>query len=164
MVGVTPYRIQLRDLDAFRHLSHVRLLELLEIGRIDLYLRLVGASKLEEIDLIMAELRIRYHAPAVFGEQLAVGTTVGGLGRSSIAFDYEVWKPTGVTIATGRTTCVCFDYKTEQPQPLDPAVRQHPGIATLTHPSELDGLPKPGEIRLLSEVKQAASCTGGDPA
>jgi len=163
MVRVSPYRVQLRDVDGFRHLSHIRLLELLEIGRVELYAQLTGATtSIAEIDLIMGELQVRYHAPAKFGDDLVIATAISGVGRSSLAFDYEAWKPAGVTVAVARTTCVCFDYAAERPRPLAGVVQRLPDDAPLPHPKELGRLPAPGSIRALADAELASMPhTGG---
>lgn len=147
MVSAIDYQVALRDLDGFRHLSHIRMLELLELARIDLYTGLRGGSRLEDIDLIMGEVVVRYLAPAEFGDRLVVAARVSGVGRSSLAFDYEVWRRPETTIALARTTCVCFDYASGSPKPLAPPFRAFAeGTDPLPRPTELRSLPEPGAI------------------
>lgn len=161
MVGLVPYRVRLRDLDGFRHLSHIRLLELVEIGRIDLYCRLIGREGLDAVDLIMGEVRVRYMAPAQFGDDLTIGTVISGVGRSSVAFDYELWTAKGETVATARTVCVAFDYQAGRTKPLSDRILKHPSATTAPHPSELGDLPNAGDIRRRANGEPQQSA-GGD--
>ena len=158
MVTRIPYRVELRDIDGFGHLSHVRALELIEIVRVKIYNDILGITTLEDHDLILAELTVRYHAQGYFGDELVLAGRVSGLGSTSIAFDYEIARASGTTLVTARTFNVRIDPAAGVPRPVGAAVHAilNPDGTQLPHPRELQTLPEAGSlIEHATEVGEA---------
>lgn len=143
-----PYRVEMRDLDSFRHLSHVRVLELVEIVRVRVYDETVGVASLAEHDLIMAELAVRYHAQGSFRDGFVLCGRISGVGTTSLAFDYEIAQADGTTLVTARTYNVRFDDAANAPRPVGEALARltGPDGASLPHPRALPAFPVPGSL------------------
>ncbi|WP_129671715.1 thioesterase family protein [Candidatus Chloroploca sp. Khr17] len=116
--------VHFRDLDALGHVNNVVYAAWLESARIQYYLDLMGI-KLEEMGLILAEMTIKYLAPAYFGERLAVGVRVSSIGTKSFVLEYVIAREGDETIiATSTTVQVAYDYKTGATVPVSETFRR----------------------------------------
>ena len=62
--------------------------------------------------LAVAELHVRFRAPARFDDELDVETTLAHLGAASMRFDYRVTRhPDGALLAEAHTLLACVDDK-----------------------------------------------------
>jgi acyl-CoA thioester hydrolase len=102
--------VHFRDLDALGHVNNVVYAGWLESARIHYYLDLMEV-RLEQMGLILAELTIRYKAPAYFGERLALGARVGTIGGKSFVMEHLIVRAGDeTTIATASTVLVAYDF------------------------------------------------------
>jgi acyl-CoA thioester hydrolase len=93
MESITPIRVRYAETDAMGVVHHAVYPVWMELGRSDL-LRELGQSyaEWEERGVMMsvAELRVRYRAPARYDELVEVRTRVKEAGRRKVAFAYDV--------------------------------------------------------------------------
>jgi acyl-CoA thioesterase FadM len=73
--------------------------------------------------MILAELRITYRAPAIYGETLAIETRVVRIGRSSFTMEHRISAPDSRygprrLVAVAESVLVTYDYAAERPVPV----------------------------------------------
>ena len=121
---VFEHEILFRDLDALGHVNNVAFIAFMEDARVKYWKALRQGLDARRIDFILADVTCRYHSPAHFGETLAVGIRVAGLGNKSFRFEYCMEdKATGRLVVEGRSVQVMYDYESRQSIPLDDATR-----------------------------------------
>jgi acyl-CoA thioester hydrolase len=93
MESVTSIRVRYAETDAMGIVHHAVYPVWMELGRSDL-LRQLGQSYAEwetrGVMLSVAELRVRYRAPARYDELVDVRTCLTEAGRRKVVFAYEV--------------------------------------------------------------------------
>jgi len=104
-------RVRYQETDGQRRVHHANYLTYFEAGRTEM-LRAIGRSyrELEEagLFLVVSQVRIDYHAPALFDDLLTLTTRVEKAGAAHVVHAYEVRR--GATLlVTGSTTVVCVD-------------------------------------------------------
>ncbi len=123
---VVRHRVIYGDTDAMGVVYYGTYLRFLEIGRAEL-LRARGKPYREveaEGHLFpVAEVNLRYLAPARYDDLLEIGTRVGEVGGASVRFDYRLRRVSDeVAIAEGSTRHPCVDAHTlrvvRMPKPL----------------------------------------------
>ena len=117
-------RVAFRDLDALGHVNNAVYLSFLESARIDYLMTLLQIEAIAELPLILAEVTITYQSPAVFGEELVVGTGVARLGRKSFDVVHRIETAAGRLVVTAKTVVVVYDYESQTTAPIPAAVRQ----------------------------------------
>lgn len=83
----------------------------------------VGRGALDEVDFILAEARVRYHARILYPMTLQVGVRVGSVGRKHFVMEYLAHGPDGEPLVSGETTMVMFDYSAGRTKPVSQEVR-----------------------------------------
>jgi acyl-CoA thioester hydrolase len=71
----------------------------------------VGRGSLAEMDYVMAEARVRWHARVLWPQQVSVGVRVSRLGRKHFEMEYVVTSETGEELVSGSTVQVMYDYE-----------------------------------------------------
>ena len=75
-------------------------------------------------DLVLAEVRVRYLAPARFDDELDLGARVARLGNTALTTRMTVERAAdGVLVAEGELRHVCVDPETGAKQPIPAAIR-----------------------------------------
>ena len=76
------------------------------------------------LGFILARVEFDYRAQAKYGDDLDVKLSLGGFGRTSFTYTYEIANAaTGEVVATAKTVLVRYDYDASKPAPLDDAAR-----------------------------------------
>lgn len=93
MECVTVVRVRYAETDAMGIVHHAVYPVWMELGRSDL-LRQLGQSyadwERQGVRMSVAELRVRYRAPARYDESVEVRTRVAAAGRRKVVFAYDV--------------------------------------------------------------------------
>jgi acyl-CoA thioester hydrolase len=119
---VTPVRF--RDLDAMGHAHHTLPLVYLEEARAEFWRELTGASSLESIDYVMAEITLRFHARIRYPGDVEVLLGVDHVGGKSFAMPFELRSATsGQLLAKGRSVQVLYDYDRERAKSIERGMR-----------------------------------------
>ena len=96
-----------------------RYAELFEVGRVEA-LRSVGFRyrDLEDAGVMLPvrDLRITYHKPARYDDELTIRTTITALPSVRIDFGYEVIDHGGTLLTDGSTTLIFVDGSTMRPR------------------------------------------------
>jgi acyl-CoA thioester hydrolase len=118
----TDIQVRFNDTDAMGHLNNTSYSAYAELARLDFFTQLGEQSRA----LILAHLAIDFRHQVRLGEAVHVRTWVERLGKSSITLRQEVIARTAtgdVCAAEMRSVVVCFDYETDRPRDMPPAVR-----------------------------------------
>ena len=105
MESVTSIRVRYAESDAMRIVHHAVYPVWMELGRSDL-LRELGQSYAEwekrGVMMSVAELHVRYRAPARYDELVEVRTRLKEAARRKVVFAYEVRRD-GIRLAEGES-------------------------------------------------------------
>ena len=117
-----PIEIRYVDTDALGHVNNAIYFSYFEAARAGYYEQISGhpfgtGPDAAQQTFVIAEARITYRQPVVFGEPVACACRVSWAGRSSFGMEYRVEalaSPLGVarTIADGATVQVFYDLTT----------------------------------------------------
>lgn len=105
-----PVTVRFRDIDVGGHAHHSEALMYFEEARAAYWREVVGRGDLGDIDYILAEAEVRWHARVLWPQTLNVGVRVSRLGKKHFEMEYEVRGEDGVRLQTGRTVQVMYDY------------------------------------------------------
>ena len=94
-----------------------------EEARAAYWREVAGRPTLDDIDYVVAEARIRWHARVLWPQTLQVGVRVSRLGRRAFHMEYEVRGGEGELLQTGQTTQVMYDYETGRATAMPPELR-----------------------------------------
>jgi acyl-CoA thioester hydrolase len=123
--------VRFKDIDVGGHAHHSLFLVFFEEARARYWRDVVGVESVEDVDFIMGEARVRFHARILYPNRLRVGVRVAALKRKVFVMEYLVLDPGGEPLASGETTMVMFDYQAKSSKPVPPevsaAVRGHEG-------------------------------------
>jgi acyl-CoA thioester hydrolase len=115
------------DQDAFGHVNNKVTFRWFESARIA-YFERIGLLELyaaERIGPILASTSCDYRRQLNFPDTVHVAIKAARIGRTSLSMEHIVVSQYQSAIAAeGRSTVVVFDYRTNQPSPVPPAVRQ----------------------------------------
>ncbi len=116
----TDLQIRFGDTDAMGHVNNAKIVTYLETGRMRFFAEVLGASRLEDIRFIVAEVSCRYRIPVLLHDRVRVRMHVADVSRSSFRFHYElVDHADGRLFAEADTVQVMYDYATGRAIPLD---------------------------------------------
>jgi acyl-CoA thioester hydrolase len=103
--------VRFRDCDAMGHVNHAVYFTYFEQCRLTCWRDLTGVPS-PHARVIIARAECDYRAPAVFGDELEIGLTIGEIGRSSFTLLYQIHHAqSGRAIAQGKTVMVSYDYQ-----------------------------------------------------
>jgi len=132
LTGPFRYRreieVRFADTDAMGHVNNANYMTYIEAARLGYFetvmgrplpLTTHGASE----SMILAEARLTYRSPALYGETLTVEARVSRIGRSSFTQEYRITAPASRygrnrLVAIAEAIQVMYDYATERPTPL----------------------------------------------
>lgn len=120
--------VRFRDTDTMGHVNNAVYLSYLEQCRIGYFdQRLARKWDWKEFGIILARNEIDYLAPVFLQDRLYADVWVSRIGNSSFDFSYELHTEhdSGTRLVTrARSILVCFDFSTNEKQPLYPAWRE----------------------------------------
>jgi acyl-CoA thioester hydrolase len=108
------YRVPVRfhDLDVMGHAHHTLPLVYFEEARAAYWRDVVGRPTVDDIDYVLAEIRVQYKERILYPATLTVRTGVTHLGNASFTMAYQLTNEEGALLATGESVQVMFDYQT----------------------------------------------------
>ena len=108
-----PIEVRYGDLDPQGHVNNAKYLTYLETGRIAYFrnLKLWVAESFLDLGVILADIRITFLAPILYGQPVQVGVRVTRLGNKSLDMVHVIRDAdTGKEMATGSSVLVAYDY------------------------------------------------------
>ncbi|MEX2609450.1 MAG: thioesterase family protein [Gemmatimonadota bacterium] len=116
--------VRFRDLDAMGHAHHTLPLVYLEEARAAYWREVAGRAELDDIDYVLAEVRVRFHARILWPATLTVALATTRLGGSSFEMAFEIRDSAGQLLSSGTTSHVMFDYDAERSMKLPRELRK----------------------------------------
>ena len=114
-----PIEVRFVDTDAFGHVNNAVFLSYFEAARAGYYARVTGSPFMtgahgHKHTFVIAEARIAYRSPVLFGEPLVAGVRFAWVGGSSFALEYRIRAEQsavgeGRVVADGETLQVMFN-------------------------------------------------------
>jgi acyl-CoA thioester hydrolase len=114
-----PIEVRFVDTDAFGHVNNATFLSYFEAARAGYYALVTGSPFMTGVNglkhtFVIAEARIAYRSPVLFGEPLLAGVRFAWVGGSSFAFEYRIRAEQSAVgharvVADGETQQVMFD-------------------------------------------------------
>jgi acyl-CoA thioester hydrolase len=117
-----PVEVRFKDIDVGGHAHHSQVLVYFEEARARYWGEVVGKKGIADMDLILAEARVRYHGRILYPQRLGVGVRVSSLGRKHLVMEYLVRGENQEDLASGETTLVMYDYREGRSKPMPPEV------------------------------------------
>ena len=118
-------RVRYAETDRMGYVYYGNYAEYLEVARVEM-LRSTGISyrELEEQGVLLPvrELRITYHKPALYDDELTVRTELRALPNVRIVFHYAILNAAGALLSEAETTLVFIDAKSGRPRTAPDAV------------------------------------------
>ena len=130
--GTFPSRfvvdVRFGDTDAMGHANNSRFLTYVESARLAYWEAATGqsfalATHGAQESLILAEVRVTFRSPALFGEVLTVETRAGRVGRTSFTLQHRITasasrRAPARLVATADDVLVMYDYVNSRPQAI----------------------------------------------
>jgi len=113
-----PVEVRFKDIDVGGHAHHSLALVYFEEARARYWSEVVGKKGIDDVDFILAEVRVRYHGRILYPQRLDVGVRVSSLGRKHFVMEYLVRGEEGEDLASGETTLVMYDYQRGRSKPM----------------------------------------------
>ena len=122
-----PIEVRYGDLDPQGHVNNARYLTYMEQARVN-YVREVGiwdGGSFLRLGFIMADARITFKSPIVWGQPIRVGVRIMRLGNKSMDSIYSIEDTqSGRILAEGSSVLVAYDYKSSSTIPIPNQWRQ----------------------------------------
>ena len=104
-------RVRFGETDLMGIVHHGSYLAYMEVARVE-WLRRRGVTYAtwaeRGIHLAVAEVSLKYRAPARFDDELDVGTTLGDVRAASVRFDYRIVRAADGTLCTEGSTRLAY--------------------------------------------------------
>lgn len=123
----TPIEIRYGDLDPQGHVNNAKYFTYVEQARIQYlrHLNLWKGGSFLEIGVILAEVKLTFHASIQYGQHIQVGVKVTHLGNKSMNVEHLIEEAkTGQQMASGSSVLVAYDYRTDSSILIPPEWRQ----------------------------------------
>ena len=122
LTHVEKLRVRWVDTDASGRIHYTAAFRYFEIAEWELFRRAGVSFKDSELGFPRVEVSASFLAPLYADDEIAVHIRPEKLGRTSIAFAFEVFKD-NIRAITGKVTCV-FIGKDQRPVPIPDKVRR----------------------------------------
>jgi acyl-CoA thioester hydrolase len=131
------YRVPVRfhDLDVMGHAHHSLPLIYFEEARAAYWREIVGRPGVQDIDYVLAEIRVQFKQRILYPATLMVRTGVMHVGNASFTMNYQLVDEEGAVLATGESVQVMFDYERgrsmRMPEETRSRIEKFEGLSTL---------------------------------
>ncbi len=116
--GITRLRVRYGETDQMGIVNNAVYSAYFEVGRTELF-RYLGLpySKIEENGIILplSELKVRYHRPARYDDELTIETRVSEWPAAKIRFAYRILNQKNEVLVTGETTLAYVNKESGRP-------------------------------------------------
>ncbi len=110
MAHQTSFRVRFGELDPYRHVNHTVYVAWLEAGRVEaLEDHGLGLDKLQDqgVQIVIANLDIKFHRPAVAGDEVTIETKVFEVRRASSTWEQRVLRGDEVLASATVRIAIC---------------------------------------------------------
>jgi acyl-CoA thioester hydrolase len=119
LVSETKIRVRYAETDKMGVVYHSNFIVWFEVGRVEM-LRQLGfryrdMEREDDCHIAVAEVRVRYKAPARYDDEIVIRTRLKNARESLLQFTYEIERgDDGTLLAEGETTHIVVDSKFEK--------------------------------------------------
>ena len=117
------FDVRFCETDALQHVSNTALVSWFEAARDPIFRMFTPTMDLKNWPLILASYKVDFLAQIFYGKPVTVKTYISRLGNSAFDVYQELWQA-GNVCATGVTTLVHFDYKTQKSAPIPDTIKK----------------------------------------
>ena len=110
-------RVRFRDLDPMRHVNNAVFLTYIESARVAFLTQAGAATRIEDMNIIVARIEIDFRAPAELGDEVEISVRASRFGTKSFDLDYEL-RVGGRVVAEAKSVCVGYDYDRDETMPI----------------------------------------------
>jgi len=119
-----PIQVRFRDIDAMGHVNSAVYLSYFEQGRVAYGREVLGVTRANDFNFVIAEIRCRYRSPVKLEDEIFLSIGIDEVKRSSFRFCYRLEKSDGTLAAEGESVQVMYDYRSEKAMSIPAEVRQ----------------------------------------
>lgn len=116
------YDVRFYETDALQHVSNTVLVGWFESAREPIFRMFTPELDLQNWPLILASYKVDFLEQIFYGHPVTVRTMISRMGKSSFDVYQELWQQ-DKRCASGTTTMVHFDYKTQKSAAIPEDVR-----------------------------------------
>ena len=116
--------VRFRDVDVAGHAHHADALTYFEEARWAYWTEVVGHKRIDELNYVLAECHVRWHARVFWPQTVSVGVRVARIGRKHFEMEYEVRSEGGDRLQSGSTVQVMYDYAAGSSTPMPDELRR----------------------------------------
>ena len=116
--------VRFHDLDAMGHAHHTLPIVYFEEARAAYWREIAGRPTIDDIDYVLADIRVQYKQRILYPASLTVNTGVSHVGNASFVMRYELRDEEGTILASGESVQVMFDYERQRSKPVPADVRE----------------------------------------
>jgi acyl-CoA thioester hydrolase len=116
--------VRFRDVDAMGHAHHTLPLIYLEEARAAFWRELKGSPLVADIDYVMAEITLRFHARVLYPSTVSVLLAVSNVGTKSFTTTFEIRDAAGTLLSSGSAVQVAYDYAAGSAKEIEAADRK----------------------------------------
>ena len=127
------FNVRFYETDALRHVSNTVVVGWFETAREPLFKIFTPSLDLDNWPLILASYKVDFLKQIFYGQPVTIKTSISRIGKSSFDVYQEVWQR-DECCASGSTTMVHFDYKTQRSSPIEGDIKAQ----LLEHMQEAD--------------------------
>ncbi len=115
------FNVRFYETDALAHVSNTVLVGWFEAGREPIFKLFNPELDLQNWPLILASYKVDFLQQIFYGKPVQVKTFISRIGKSSFDVYQELWQDQK-KCATGSTTMVNFDYKSQKSVPIPESI------------------------------------------
>jgi len=116
------YQVEYVDIDASGVMHFSRYTSLMETA---IFKKIELADfNAAECDLMVVNLKVRYHHPAQYGDILIFDVDTLNIGFASLLFEIKIKNNQGILLAEGHLNFGCVDLNTHKPVQIPPEINQ----------------------------------------
>jgi acyl-CoA thioester hydrolase len=104
--------VRFHDLDVMGHAHHTLPIIYFEEARAAYWREVAGRPAVEDIDYVIAEIRVQFKQRIMYPATLKVQMAVTHVGNASFTMEYRLADEDEAVLATGESIQVMFDYTT----------------------------------------------------
>ena len=121
-------QIRFKDVDAMGHVNNANHFTYFELARVHYFNEIINEPiEWNKQGIILARMEIDYKTPILMNDDVWVHSRVSRLGTKSFEVAYAIVKivdDAEVTVATGKSVQVCFDYEQNKTIPVPETWKQ----------------------------------------
>ncbi len=122
MAYTTEIEVRFSDIDAYGHVNNALFFTYFETARFKFFKEHLFDSKDDKMLFLIAKAECEYKKPIDLSDKVFITVKIGNMGKSSFVLHYNLHNEEKGTFATGKTTIVCYNSKTQKTEKIPDSV------------------------------------------